>query len=117
MLGQCQGDSVSLSQTAQSFQSIFVVIDALDEYYSSNSEELQVLLSALFIFEKDKPINILATSRPNSEIMSQSEGCIRGEIRAQDNDILKYVNTTLPTLLRSKISRYSNVQDDVVVRL
>ncbi|KAF7178085.1 hypothetical protein CNMCM7691_006743 [Aspergillus felis] len=102
-----------LSRTAQSFRRIFVVIDALDEYCSSDPDELQDLLSALFTFQKDGPVNILATSRPNSEIMSKFKECTQREIRAQDDDILRYVTTTLPTLLRSKISLYPNVQDDV----
>ena len=78
-----------LSQTAQSFQKIFVVINALDEYCSSNPEELQDFLSALFTFQEKGPVNILATSRPNSEIMSRFEGCIQRKIRAQDDDILR----------------------------
>ena len=35
------------------------------------------------------------------------------EIRAQDDDVLRYVNVRIPQLLRSQISKYPEVQDTV----
>ncbi len=102
-----------LSKTVRSFKRVFVVIDALDEFCSSSPNELQELLSVGFMLQEETGINILATSRPNSEIMSRFEGCIQREIRAQDDDILGYVNTEIPGLLRSRISLHPEVEDDV----
>ncbi|KAJ0418505.1 hypothetical protein BJY00DRAFT_324866 [Aspergillus carlsbadensis] len=102
-----------LSRAAQSFRRVFVVIDALDEYCSSHPEDVQELLSALFAFQEKDSANILATSRPNSEIMCRFQECIRLEIRAQDEDILAYVDSQLPTLLRSRISLYPEVHDHI----
>ncbi|KAL3472480.1 hypothetical protein BJX99DRAFT_272889 [Aspergillus californicus] len=102
-----------LLRAARSFRRVFVVIDALDEYCSSDPGQLENLLAILFALQKDAPVSILATSRPNSEIMSRFTGCIHREIRAQDNDILTYVNAALPALLRAKIPLYPHVQDNV----
>jgi hypothetical protein len=56
-------------------------------------------------------LNLFATSRFVSEIISQFEGCISKEIRAQDDDVLRYVNGRIPQLLRSRISKYSEYPD------
>ncbi|KAJ9204753.1 hypothetical protein DTO166G4_7855 [Paecilomyces variotii] len=102
-----------LVRTANCYEMIFIVIDALDEYCSSNSEELHKFLSTLFNLQKDAPINILATSRFNSGIMSRFERCPQKEIRAQEDDIQIYLNGRIPSLLEKKISLFPSCQDDV----
>jgi hypothetical protein len=56
-------------------------------------------------------VNIFATSRFIPEIESQFEKCIWKEIRAQHDDILKYLDGRIPQLLRSQISKYRDLQD------
>jgi hypothetical protein len=45
------------------------------------------------------------------EITSQFEGCLSKQMRAQDDDILRYVNGRIPKLLRSKILKYPDLQN------
>ncbi|KAI9371162.1 hypothetical protein BJX61DRAFT_548493 [Aspergillus egyptiacus] len=99
-----------LVKVAQQYKIVFIVIDALDEYCSSSAEELQKLLTTLFNLQAEAPINILATSRPHSQILLRFEGCARKEIRAQDGDIETYVNERMLNSEGSAISYYPEVQ-------
>jgi hypothetical protein len=99
--------------TIQLFSRVFIVIDALDEYHVSNNEGQDRLLSDVFSFQKQAELSLFATSRFISEITSQFDGCLWKEIRAHDDDILNYVNSWIPKLLRSQISKYPQVQEAV----
>jgi Cdc6-like AAA superfamily ATPase len=108
---------VQLSKTALSYKKVFVVIDALDEYCSFDPEELKTLLSEIFSLQKEAPINFFATSRFISEITECFSCCIVKEIRAQEEDILRYVNKRILLLVRSTISQYPDTQESVRCRL
>jgi hypothetical protein len=101
-----------LHSTIRLYSRVFIVIDALDECRVSN-EGRNMLLSAVFSLQFEAQINIFATSRFIPEIISQFEGYIWKEIQAQDDDVLKYVNGRIPQLLRSRISKYPDLQDAV----
>ena len=103
----------TLHSTIQLYSRVFIIIDALDEYHASNNEGLNRLLSEVFSIQDQTEVNLFATSRSISEVTSQFDGCICKEIRAQDNDILRYVNGRIPKLLRSHISKYPQVQDTI----
>jgi hypothetical protein len=103
----------TLHSTINLYSRVFVIIDALDEYHISNNERLNRLLSEVFGLQEQTEVNFFATSRPISEITSQFDGCICKEIRAQDDDILCYINGRIPKLLRSHISKYPQVQDTI----
>jgi Cdc6-like AAA superfamily ATPase len=103
----------TLHSTIQLYSRVFIIIDALDEYHVLNNEELNRLLSEVFSLQDQTEINLFATSRSISEITSQFDGCICKEIRAQDDDILRYVNGRIPKLLRSHISKHPQVQDTI----
>ena len=96
----------ALQSTVQLYSRVFFIIDALDEFYVSNNEEQKRLLSEIFGLQKQAQINLFATSRFISEIISQFERCSSKEIRAQNDDILSYVNGRIPRLLKSRISNY-----------
>jgi Cdc6-like AAA superfamily ATPase len=100
-----------LHSTLQLFSRVFIIIDALDEYHISNSGEQKRLLSEMFSLQGQVSLNLFATSRFVSEITSQFEGCISKEIRAQDDDVLRYVNGRMPQLLRSRISKHTEYPD------
>jgi hypothetical protein len=101
----------ALHSTTQLYSRVFIAIDALDEYYVSNNEGQKILLSEIFGLQTQIHINIFATSRFISEIMSEFKGCLWKEIRARDDDILSYVNGRIPQLLRSQISKYREYPD------
>jgi Cdc6-like AAA superfamily ATPase len=102
-----------LHSTIQLYSKVFIIIDALDEYYASNNEGLNRLLSGVFGLQDQVQLNLFATSRFVLEITSQFDGCILKEIRAQDDDVLRYINGRIHELLRSQISKYPQVQDIV----
>jgi Cdc6-like AAA superfamily ATPase len=103
----------TLHSTIQLYSRVFIIIDALDEYHVSNNEGLNRLLSEVFNLQDQTEVNLFATSRSISEITSQFDACICKEIRAQDDDILLYINGRIPKLLRSHISKYPQVQDTI----
>jgi len=92
---------------------VFIIIDALDEYYTSNREGHNRFLSEVFNLQHQVQLNLFATSRFVSEITAQFNGCILKKIRAQDDDVLRYVNGRIHELLRSQISKHPEVQDIV----
>ncbi|KAK2772638.1 hypothetical protein FQN53_004485 [Emmonsiellopsis sp. PD_33] len=94
---------------ARSYSKIFLVIDALDEQKYSD-EGWTAMISAIFKLQSQFDFNFLATSRFIPEIELQFEGTIQKEIRANDNDILKYVDGRVCRLLRSRISKYPDLQ-------
>jgi hypothetical protein len=103
----------TLHFTIQLYTKVFVVIDALDEYHGSDRDGHNKLLSAVFDLQHKTQLKLIATSRYVEEITSMFQGSIFKEIRAQDDDILRYVNARMPQLLRSQISKHPKVQDTV----
>jgi hypothetical protein len=91
------------------FSRTFIIIDALDECQVF----CNILLSAMFALQAQTQINLFATSRPIPEIMSHFEGCIWKDIRAQDNDVLSYVNERMSHLRRPRISKYPDLQNAI----
>jgi Cdc6-like AAA superfamily ATPase len=102
-----------LHSTVQLYSRVFIIIDALDEYHVSNNAGQNKLLSEVFSLQDQAQINLFATSRFVSEITSRFEGCILKEIRAQDDDILRYINERIPQLLRSQILKHPQAQDTI----
>lgn len=100
----------ALHSTIQLYSRVFIIIDALDEYHVSNKEGQKKLLLEVFSLQDQAQLNLFATSRFVSEIISQFDGCMLKEIRAQDDDVLCYINGRIPQLLRSQISKHPEVQ-------
>jgi hypothetical protein len=103
--------TTALHTTVLHYSKVFVIIDALDECYTPNDRDK--LLSAVFTLQSQAQVNIFATSRFMPEITTQFEGCLSKQIRAQDDDILRYINGRIPKLLRSKISKYPDLQNTI----
>jgi Cdc6-like AAA superfamily ATPase len=102
-----------LHVTVRLYSRVFIILDALDEYYVSNNDGHRMLLSEIFKLQDQVQANLLTTSRPVAEIISQFDRCVSKEILAQDEDILRYINERIPRLLRSKILEYPAVQDAI----
>jgi hypothetical protein len=102
-----------LHSTIRLYSRVFIIIDALDEYHASNNERLDKLLLGVFGLRDQVQLNLFATSRFVSEITLRFDGCILKEIRAQDDDVLRYVDGRIHELLRSQISKHPQVQDRV----
>jgi hypothetical protein len=94
------------------YSKVFIIIDALDECPTSN-EARNSLLSEVSKLQTQAQVNIFATSRFIPEIKSHFEGCMSKEIRAKDGDVLRYVEGRIPQLLRSRISKYPDLQNAI----
>ncbi|CAJ2501096.1 Uu.00g039490.m01.CDS01 [Anthostomella pinea] len=82
---------------AQSFRKGFVVIDALDECAASY-DPLRRLVSLLIELQSKTGFSLFVTCRKVPRIEELFTKCIRLEIRANDGDVEKYVQTRLPSL-------------------
>jgi Cdc6-like AAA superfamily ATPase len=100
-----------LHSTIRIYSRVFIIIDALDECHVSNGRNR--LLSEVFGLQIHAQVNLFATSRFVPEITSQFEGSISKEIRAANDDVLRYVNGRIPQLLRSQISKYPDLQNKI----
>ncbi|KAJ5936943.1 hypothetical protein N7466_003393 [Penicillium verhagenii] len=89
-----------------------ILIDALDEFYTSNSE-IDMLLTELFRVQKSTALNLFATSRNIQNVTSHFEDCILKEISAQNDDILRFVDGQIPRLRLPQLSKYPAVQDSI----
>jgi hypothetical protein len=103
----------ALDSTIRLYSKVFVVIDALDEYYESKGDGDNGLLSAVSNLQNQTSLHLFATSRYVEKITSRFQGCRVKEIRAQDVDVLRYVNARMPQLLQSQISKHPEVQDTI----
>jgi hypothetical protein len=94
------------------YSNVFIVIDALDE---CTKEVCDRFLSVLFNLQnQDKShLNLLVTSRFVPEIMSQFARFPQKEIRAEEGDVLRYIDARMPQLLRTRIFKYPDLQESI----
>jgi Cdc6-like AAA superfamily ATPase len=102
----------ALKSVVEDYSRTYILVDALDEFQASH-EERDVLVSALFTFQAQGRINIFATSRPVPEINLHFEECVSKKIRAQDEDVLRYINGRLSNLRRPRVSKYPDLQEAI----
>lgn len=99
-----------LDSVIRLYSKAFIIIDALDEYQGSDDGRRRFLRSILNL-QTQAYVNVFATSRFIPDVELQFERYIRKEIRAQNHDILKYLDGRIPQLLQSQISKYHDLQD------
>ncbi|KAI9777778.1 MAG: hypothetical protein M1839_008573 [Geoglossum umbratile] len=98
-----------LGSVVRLYSKVFIIIDALDEYQTL-IDDRRLFLRSIFNLQAHAHVNIFTTSRFIPEIEQQFEKCKRMEIRAQHDDILRYLDGRIPYLLRSQISKYYELQ-------
>ena len=103
--------SKSLSAALDTYSRVFIMIDALDECQLPDGGRGK-LLSELFCLRDETGANLFATSRFIPEIMKLFEGSITFEIRANDADVQKYVESRF-SLLPSFVLRSPTLQEDI----
>lgn len=80
------------------YQSVFVIIDALDECSDKNNERM-VLLSELHkLLVLPNRVQLLFTSRPSINILSHFPECKTLAVSAREEDLRHYVKSRLPQL-------------------
>ncbi|KAK6525319.1 hypothetical protein TWF694_005462 [Orbilia ellipsospora] len=89
---------------------VFFVLDAIDEYQltDSGNDGRLVFLDKLFEFYSKANINILATSRPSPDIITEltENGSARLEIRASDEDVKKYLKSLIKMSGNASLKRH-----------
>jgi Cdc6-like AAA superfamily ATPase len=101
-----------LHSVITSYTRAFIIIDALDEYQVPNGGHKK-LLSEISTLQAKTGANLFATSRFTPENIKEFEGTIILDIRASDEDIQKYLDSRIPQLLQSNISKFPELQDMV----
>jgi hypothetical protein len=88
------------------YSRIFIVVDALDEYQTSDSYRSR-LLSEIFSLQAETEANFFATSRPSLYIEREFKlrECMSLEVLASDEDVHKYLDghmSELPAFVLKK---------------
>jgi hypothetical protein len=102
----------ALYNATSHYSRAFILVDALDECQANDGIRSR-FLSDIFRLQAQCGVNLFATSRFIPEIQKEFEGSINLEIRASDEDVLRYVNGRMPLLLRSRISKYMDLQNTI----
>ncbi|RWA07101.1 hypothetical protein EKO27_g7995 [Xylaria grammica] len=106
-----KGLSDALDSTLRQYYRTYIVIDALDECDASTGCRDR-FLSEIFRAQSGGKVSILVTSRNNPEIQNKFTECAILEIRANSNDVEKYVDnriSELPAFIRDN----SSLQQDI----
>lgn len=98
-----------LQAAVESFKTVYLVIDALDEADLSTGRDL---ISAIRLLPRDK-VRFLVTSRPIPEVLAQFDGGEIIDIRASDEDITSYAKSRLPELPNS-VTSSRDLQDKTI---
>jgi hypothetical protein len=94
---------------------VFIAIDALDECHASDSCRTR-FISELFYLQAKGGVNILVTSRFIPEIAERLEGSMILEIRANEEDVGRYLDSHM-SQLPAFIRRSSNLQNEINNRI
>lgn len=100
-----------LRSVVGSYSRVFFVIDALDECTNAEGDRTH-LLHEIFRLQGHTGINLFATSRFIPEIEKEFEGCMKLEIRANDDDVLRYLDGKM-LQLRAFVSRNFILQEEI----
>jgi Cdc6-like AAA superfamily ATPase len=104
-----EGISKALQSVIADRSRTFIIIDALDECQVSDGG-CRKFLSEIFNLQAKAGVSLFVTSRIIPEITKEFEGSISLEIRASSEDMLIYLDGRIPWLLRSRISKYPDLQ-------
>jgi hypothetical protein len=100
-----------LRSVVDSYSRVFFIVDALDVCTNTNGARERFLLT-IFELQNQTKISLFATSRIITEIFNKFEGSMSLEIRARDEDVLKYLDGHMSGL-PSCASRNPNLQRNI----
>ncbi|KAF2187187.1 purine and uridine phosphorylase [Zopfia rhizophila CBS 207.26] len=83
--------SNALHSVFTDYSTVFIIIDALDECQVSGEGRTK-FLSEIFNLQAKAEVNLFTTSRAIPEVEREFKGCISLEIRANDEDVYKYLD-------------------------
>jgi hypothetical protein len=103
---------IAFRDELQSYQQVFVIIDALDESQASVD-----LVSTVLDLQRTGQFNLLATSRPLPEISAQFVDVAVMPIRATHQDVQTYLEAhirRLPGFVKSNIKLQEEITGSIV---
>lgn len=106
----------TLRTILDSFEKIFIVIDAFDECQSSDGNRSS-LPDTIFGFQREANVNFFATSRHLPEIEDKFKGMPCLEIAATSDDLTTYMQenmSKLPEFVRQSESLQDEILDHVI---
>ena len=104
--------SKALHSVLADYSRSFIIIDALDECQATDGSRSK-LLSEILNLQAKTGAGLFLTSRYLPEIVKEFEESISLEIRASDEDVLRYIDGRISWLLRSRISKYQDLQNTI----
>lgn len=102
----------ALNSLVTEYSRVFIVIDALDECQMGDDDCRSKLISKLLNLQSKLRVSVLATSRFIPEITSKFDGAVVKEIRASEDDIMRYIDGKL-SILPNFVSRDIGLQDEI----
>ena len=108
----------ALKSIITGYSKAFIIIDALDEYKSSDGFR-STFMSEIFSLQAETRANLFATSRfiPDIENEFKGKGAISLEIRASDDDVRRYLDghiSRLPLLIQENCELEDKVKAAIV---
>ncbi|KAK2589553.1 hypothetical protein QQS21_012766 [Conoideocrella luteorostrata] len=104
-----------LQSAIKLFCRVFIIVDALDEFHSSNyTNWKKILVLKKPWFASGAHINLFVTSRSISEITAEFLGDVQKDIRAPESDVLSYVNDNIMQFrVADRFAERPDVQDKI----
>ncbi|KAI2829167.1 hypothetical protein CBS147345_10812 [Aspergillus niger] len=103
----------TILEAIESYSMVFLVVDALDEFYSASREDSLLFFDALCKIRESPQVKLFVTSRYNDDISSRFAPCISREIRAHEDDVLQYVKERMPQLRIPKTTQTAELRNEI----
>ncbi|KAI1074797.1 hypothetical protein F5B20DRAFT_426973 [Whalleya microplaca] len=108
--------SKTLQSVCRLYTKVFVAVDAIDECQKSDGHR-STLLKEIFALQAQNDVNIFATSRKIDEIAQMFVNSQSHEIRAQPEDVRRYVEgriSQLPSFVQRKPDLQEDIKNEIV---
>lgn len=103
--------SSTLYSVATKYSRIFIIVDALDEYQTTD-RNWKKFLTELFTLQAKTGANLFATSRHIPDIEKEFRGCLIYKIVARYEDVCTYLDTRM-SQLRKFIAKSPDLQKEI----
>lgn len=97
----------------KTYDNTYIVLDALDEYYSPDPAKFKSFILSLLDLQLSTGSQLLAICRPISDIVSLFTDCLNKQIYAHEEDVELYLDHRMGELLFGKIDTYPNLRRKV----
>ena len=105
----------ALLSVINDFETVWIVVDALDEY--SDASQTFEFVQELLNLNKAAKVNVLVTSRPIPDISNHFTHGTTLEVRARDGDMSSYIDAnirTLPKFVTQDLDLQKEIKDSII---